>query len=79
MTKYGGLYAIGCVIAVLLWYPPSFACNVCHSKNPKMVRMHTELGYKDCFTCHMPGKRKSPEEWNQQRESDEKCIRCHKK
>jgi len=79
MTKYSNLYAIVCVIAVLSSYSYSFACNVCHSKNPKMVKMHAELGYKDCFTCHMPGKRKSSEEWKLQRESDEKCLRCHKK
>lgn len=79
MNKDCGLYAIVCVMTVCLFYSYSSACNVCHSKNPKMVKMHAELGYKDCFTCHMPGKRKSAEEWRQQREKDEKCIRCHKR
>ena len=78
MKKYYGLCALVCVIAVLSWYPPSFACNVCHSRNPRMVKMHAELGYKDCFTCHTPGTRKSSEEWRLQREGDEKCTRCHK-
>ena len=79
MNKYCGLCAIVCVMVVILWYSCSFACNVCHSKNPQMVKMHAELGYKDCFACHTPGNRKSSEEWRLQRESDEKCIRCHKK
>lgn len=45
---------IACLIAavVLLPYSPAHACNVCHSKNPKMARMHEKLGYKDCFACH---------------------------
>ncbi len=56
----------------------ALACNVCHSKNPKMVQMHKELGYKDCFSCHT-GPKKSAEEQKRQRENDVRCVNCHKK
>jgi len=35
---------------------PLFACNVCHSKNPKMVRMHTELDTKIALPAICPAK-----------------------
>jgi hypothetical protein len=54
-------------------------CTVCHSKNPAMVRMHQELGFKDCFKCHYPGSKKSPEELKVQMNSDERCTNCHAK
>ncbi len=54
-------------------------CNVCHSKNPKMVRMHEELGLKDCFKCHGQGLQKTPEGRKTQMLGDERCISCHKK
>lgn len=54
-------------------------CNECHSKNPKMRKMHEALGYKDCFTCHGLGQiRKAPEERAAQIISDPLCIGCHK-
>lgn len=55
------------------------ACNECHSKNPKMVKMHAELGYKDCFNCHGRGMKKDPEEKKSQMLTDERCSGCHKK
>lgn len=56
------------------------ACNVCHSKNPKMQKMHEALGYKDCFKCHGMGQvKKNPDERNQQMSSDPLCVNCHKK
>ena len=55
----------------------SSACTVCHSKNPKMVRMHEALEFKDCFTCHAKGLKSSPEEKKVQMSTDERCIRCH--
>lgn len=67
------------VCVLLLLRPPAFGCNVCHSKNPKMVNMHKELGYKDCFNCHGMGKKRTPEEQLMQRENDQRCVRCHKK
>jgi hypothetical protein len=30
----------------------AFECKVCHSKNPKMVAMHTALEGQNCFGCH---------------------------
>jgi predicted CXXCH cytochrome family protein len=56
-----------------------FDCKVCHSKNPKMVKMHQELGYRDCFKCHGLKKKKSPEELKQQMATDQLCIGCHGK
>lgn len=56
-----------------------FECKVCHSKNPKMVRMHQALGYKDCFKCHGLKKKKSPDELKAQMTSDERCVVCHVK
>jgi hypothetical protein len=55
------------------------ACTTCHSRNPKMVRMHEELGFKDCFKCHGQGMGKTPEERKAQMTGDERCIPCHKK
>ncbi len=56
-----------------------YACNVCHSKNPRMVRMHEELGFKDCFRCHGQGLARTPEEEKTQMTGDGRCTTCHKK
>jgi len=64
---------------VLSFSAPAFSCTVCHSKNPKMVRMHEALEYKDCFACHMPGSKKTGDELKKQMASDERCVRCHGK
>ena len=56
----------------------SAACNVCHSKDPKMVRMHSALGFKDCFTCHGPAKELPAKERIGERPSDQRCLPCHK-
>jgi len=58
--------------------PASAACTVCHSKNPKMVRMHEALGFRDCFMCHGPGKKKSSGERKEQMATDPLCNGCHK-
>jgi predicted CXXCH cytochrome family protein len=55
----------------------ALACNVCHSKNPKMVRMHEALGFKDCFKCHGPGK--GGGDSRARMASDPLCINCHRK
>ena len=57
----------------------ALSCNVCHSKNPKMVRMHEELGFKDCFQCHGKGLARNPEEKKARMTGDTRCIACHKK
>jgi Zn ribbon nucleic-acid-binding protein len=55
------------------------ACTTCHSKNPKIVRMHQELGFRDCFKCHYPGSQRSPEEMKTEMTTDERCTNCHAK
>lgn len=55
----------------------AIACNVCHSKNPKMVNMHKALEYKNCFTCHRLEKKKSIEEIKTLRTKDNRCVNCH--
>ncbi len=52
-------------------------CKVCHSKNPKMVAMHTALEFKDCFKCHGPGGLWPPEKRQEQMSTDPLCTRCH--
>ena len=60
--------------------PPEAACNECHSRNPKMRKMHEALGYKDCFKCHGFGQMKrAAEERAAQMYSDPLCIDCHKR
>ena len=62
---------------LLLGHSLADACTVCHSKNPKMVRMHEALEYKDCFLCHGPTAKKSADPREKQMTTDERCIRCH--
>jgi len=65
-------------VTFILWgNSDADACTVCHSKNPKMVRMHEELGYKDCFLCHGPTAKKSGDPPEKQMMNDERCVRCH--
>ncbi len=66
-------------VALFVIHADAFGCNVCHSKNPKMVKMHKELEYKDCFNCHGIGQRRSPEDQKRLMVTDQRCIRCHKK
>lgn len=66
-------------VIILMLDSPSFACNVCHSKNPKMVNMHRALGFKDCFTCHGPRKKTSSQDRESQMMNDPLCINCHKR
>ncbi len=71
--------AVLAVLATFLIQTDAMSCNVCHSKNPKMMKMHKELEYKDCFNCHGPGQKRSPEDQKRLMVSDQLCIRCHKK
>jgi len=57
----------------------ALACTECHSKNPKMVRMHEALGFKDCFNCHGPAAKKSGDVPEKQMMTDGRCVRCHNK
>jgi len=52
-------------------------CTVCHSKNPKMVRMHEALEFKDCFKCHGRGRIADPEDMPRQMRTDPLCKNCH--
>jgi hypothetical protein len=64
--------------ASLALFLPSYvpaACNVCHSKDPKMVHMHSALGYKDCFICHGPSAKPTD---RSKRSDDQRCLPCHK-
>ena len=54
------------------------ACTVCHSKNPRMVKMHEALGFKDCFSCHGPKSRRVPGTQKEQMQKDPLCMNCHK-
>ena len=74
------LFLILTVVACLFYVgQEAAACNVCHSKNPKMVRMHEELGFKDCFKCHGEGLEKNPEKKKAEMTEDSRCTPCHKK
>jgi hypothetical protein len=64
----------------------AFECNECHSKNPKMVAMHTALRGENCFGCHKVGEKlmgkgqpKDRESLLKRRISDPLCLRCHGK
>lgn len=72
---------ISCICLCVFFAGNSYAlkCNECHSKNPKMVKMHQALGFKDCFKCHGFKGKKSKEELKEQMVTDEKCVGCHHK
>jgi len=61
---------------VLFSGPPSLACNECHSKDPKMVRMHQALEFKDCFLCHGPASKRIGDKMTPNA-ADPLCTRCH--
>jgi formate-dependent nitrite reductase cytochrome c552 subunit len=65
----------------------AFQCNVCHSKNPAMVRMHKAVQAKEigCFDCHKMGEKlmgkgrpKDRESLLARRVSEPVCVGCHK-
>lgn len=62
----------------------SFECNVCHSKNPAMVKMHTALRGQGCFGCHKVGEKlmgkgqpKDKQSLLQRRQVEVLCLPCH--
>jgi predicted CXXCH cytochrome family protein len=74
------VYAINfATFLMLIAYAPAHACNVCHSKDPKMVKMHAALGFKDCFVCHGPAAKRIPQDQKTQMDTDPLCSGCHKK
>lgn len=74
------------VICFLISSPAdAFECKVCHSKNPAMVKMHTELRGQGCFGCHKMGDRlmgkgkpKDRESQLKRRQTEELCLPCHR-
>ena len=67
---------------------PAFQCNVCHSKNPAMVRMHKAVQAKEigCFDCHKVGEKLmgkgQAKDWESvlnRRASEPVCSGCHGK
>ena len=65
----------------------AFQCNVCHSKNPAMVRMHKATQAKDigCFDCHKVGEKlmgksqpKDMASLLKRRATDPMCVGCHR-
>lgn len=78
--KTAKTYGLSLMVAGIIFSPAySSACNVCHSKNPNMVRMHEALEYKNCFSCHQPGQIKTGAERKIQMTSERQCSGCHKK
>ncbi len=62
----------------------AFECTVCHSKNPKMVAMHTALKGQNCFGCHKPGEKlmgkgkpKDIDSLLKRRVTEPECLPCH--
>jgi len=67
------------ILAVIpLYATPANACTECHSKNPKMVRMHEALEFKDCFQCHGPTAERKAQGQKDEITTEPLCVRCHK-
>ncbi len=79
------LFLISCACAAPAG---AFQCNVCHSKNPAMVKMHREVQEKGigCFDCHKMGEKlmgkarpKDRASLLARRSSEAVCAGCHGK
>ena len=77
-------YSLLATCAMLPAGAVAFECNVCHSKNPAMVRMHNELKGQDCFGCHKIGAKlmgkgqpKDRESLIKRRQLEAVCLPCH--
>ncbi len=86
ITLYVALFLLSLTAAAST--AQAFQCNVCHSKNPAMVRMHKAVQAKDigCFDCHNVGEKlmgkSQPKDRNPllaRQATDPLCIGCHKK
>jgi len=80
---YIGL-AIVAAYSVLTADADAFECNICHSKNPAMVKMHQALKGQGCFGCHKVGAKlmgkgqpKDHERLLKRRQTEEMCLPCH--
>ena len=57
-----------------------FQCGECHSKDPKLKRMHEALQFKGCPKCHVSrSEMKFTDEAKANRGKDPRCIPCHDK
>ena len=66
---------IATIAAIGLPTDANAQCTVCHSRDPKMVRMHSAQGFKDCFDCHGPTAKPMDRD---KRSEDPRCMPCHK-
>ncbi len=79
---------LACLLLLSRTGANAFQCNVCHSKNPAMVRMHkaTQAKGTGCFDCHKVGEKlmgkgapKDRDSLLKRRVADPLCIECHGK
>ncbi len=80
------LCVLNCALLLIRPESQAFECNVCHSKNPAMVRMHKALKGRNCFECHKVGEKlmgkgqpKDRESLLKRRVADPECVECHNK
>ncbi len=87
MTKTATSAVIFFLISAVNGSAFAFQCNVCHSKNPAMVRMHKATQAKDigCFDCHKVGEKlmgkSQPKDMASlltRRATDPMCVGCHR-
>jgi polyferredoxin len=64
----------------------AFQCDVCHSKNPAMVKMHKATQEKKigCFECHRvgdklmgKGRHNDVSDLLHRRSTEPVCVQCH--
>lgn len=84
MKRKVARYLLSTLLIAAPFNAHAFECKVCHSKNPKMVAMHTALQGKNCFDCHKMGEKlmgkarpKDRESLMKRRASDPACLPCH--
>jgi predicted CXXCH cytochrome family protein len=65
------------MIVLMYAAQPAAACTVCHSKDPKMVRMHKALQYKDCFKWHGPASERKTPNATDEMKTEPLCVSCH--
>ena len=87
MMRHAACYALLlCALFISNATARALECNVCHSKNPAMVRMHKATQAKEigCFDCHKVGEKlmgkgqpKDRESSLKRRVADPACVGCH--
>lgn len=76
--------SVAAAVMLLASGADAFECNVCHSKNPRMVAMHKANRGKNCFDCHKMGEKlmgkAQPKDRNallKRRVTEPQCLPCH--